>query len=154
MEDRWRIGTAVQVMQLEQYGFLQALENAFERNLRLTLLTFDVVGRIVTGRTSLRAMSGPIEIARFSGMAAAMGVIPTPQLYGLWSHCNWGFLILMPIPILDGGVIALLAIEGLIRRDLSMRVKERIFQVGFIFLILLMGIVIFNDLAKNLPILD
>ena len=153
MEDRWRIGTAVEIIQLEQYGFLQALENSFERNLRLTLLTFDVVGRIVTGRTSLRAMSGPIEIARFSGMAAAMGVIQLLNFMALVS-LQLGIFNLMPIPILDGGVIALLAIEGLIRRDLSMRVKERIFQVGFIFLILLMGIVIFNDLAKNLPILD
>jgi len=153
MEDRWRIGTAVQIMQLEQYGFLQALEKSFERNLRLTLLTFDVVGRIVTGRTSLRAMSGPIEIARFSGMAAAMGVIQLLNFMALVS-LQLGIFNLMPIPILDGGVIALLAIEGLIRRDLSMRVKERIFQVGFVFLILLMGIVIFNDLAKNLPILD
>ena len=56
----------------------------------------------------------------------------------------------MPIPILDGGVIALLAVEGLLG-DLSVKVKERIFQVGFIFLILLMGVVIFNDIAKNLP---
>ena len=153
MEDRWRIGTVVQIMQLEQYGFLQALENSFERNTRLTLLTFEVVGRIVTGRTSLRAMSGPIEIARFSGMAASMGVIQLLNFMALVS-LQLGIFNLMPIPILDGGVIALLAIEGLIRRDLSMRVKERIFQVGFIFLILLMGIVIFNDLAKNLPILD
>jgi regulator of sigma E protease len=153
MEDRWRIGTAVEIMQLEQYGFLQAVKNSFQRNLRLTLLTFDVVGRIVTGRTSLRAMSGPIEIARFSGMAAAMGAIQLLNFMALVS-LQLGIFNLMPIPILDGGVIALLAIEGLIRRDLSMRVKERIFQVGFIFLILLMGIVIFNDLAKNLPILD
>ena len=153
MEDRWRIGTAVQVMQLEQYGFLQAVEHSFQRNLKLTLLTFEVVGRIFTGRTSLRAMSGPIEIARFSGMAAAMGVIQLLNFMALVS-LQLGIFNLMPIPILDGGVIALLGIEGLIRRDLSMRVKERIFQVGFVFLILLMGIVIFNDLAKNLPILD
>ena len=153
MEDRWRIGTAVDYMQLEQFGFLEALEQSFERNLRLTSLTFNVVGRIFTGRTSLRAMSGPIEIARFSGMAAAMGLIPLLNFMALVS-LQLGIFNLMPIPILDGGVIALLAIEGLIRRDLSMRVKERIFQVGFIFLILLMGIVILNDLAKNLPILD
>ena len=153
MEDRWRIGTAVQIMQLEQYGFLEALENAFQRNLRLTLLTFEVVGRIFTGRTSLRAMSGPIEIARFSGMAASMGVLQLLNFMALVS-LQLGIFNLMPIPILDGGVITLLAIEGLIRRDLSLRVKERIFQVGFVFLILLMGIVIFNDLAKNLPILD
>jgi regulator of sigma E protease len=153
MEDRWRIGAAVENMQLEQYGFLQALEKSFERNLRLTLLTFEVVGRIFTGRTSLRAMSGPIEIARFSGMAMAMGLLQLLNFMALVS-LQLGIFNLMPIPILDGGVITLLAIEGLIRRDLSMRVKERIFQVGFVFLILLMGIVIFNDLAKNLPILD
>ena len=57
----------------------------------------------------------------------------------------------MPIPILDGGVIALLALEGLMRRDISISVKERIFQVGFIFLMVLMAIVIFNDIAKTLP---
>jgi regulator of sigma E protease len=153
MEDRWRIGAAIENIQLEQYGFLQALEQSLKRNVRLTLLTFDVVGRIVTGRTSLRAMSGPIEIARFSGMAAAMGAIQLLNFMALVS-LQLGIFNLMPIPILDGGVIALLAIEGLIRRDLSMRVKERIFQVGFVFLILLMGIVIFNDLAKNLPMLN
>ena len=65
-----------------------------------------------------------------------------------------GIFNLFPIPILDGGVIAMLAIEGLIGRDLSLGVKERIFQVGFIFLVLLMGVVIFNDISKNLPFFD
>ena len=153
MEDRWRIGTAVQVMQLEQYGLVEATQKSLERNYRLTMLTFEVVGRIFTGRTSLRAMSGPIEIARYSGMAVAMGLVQLISFMALIS-LQLGIFNLMPIPILDGGVIALLALEALIRRDLSMRVKERIFQVGFVFLILLMGIVIFNDLAKNLPILD
>ena len=64
---------------------------------------------------------------------------------------NLGILNLFPIPVLDGGLIAMLAIEGLIGRDLSMKVKERIFQAGFIFLILLMGVILFNDLSKNLP---
>jgi regulator of sigma E protease len=60
-----------------------------------------------------------------------------------------GIFNLFPIPILDGGVIALLAIEGLMRRDLSLKAKERIFQVGFLFLVLLMSVVIFNDISKN-----
>jgi regulator of sigma E protease len=55
---------------------------------------------------------------------------------------------LLPIPILDGGVIALLVIESLIRRDLSMALKEKIVQVGFVFLILLMGFAVINDLSK------
>jgi len=153
MEGQWRIGTTIQVMELEQYGFFGALSRSMERNYRLTTLTFEVVGRIFTGRTSLKAMSGPIEIARFSGMAAALGGTQLLNFMALIS-LQLGIFNLMPIPILDGGVIALLGIEGLIRRDLSLRLKERIFQVGFVFLILLMGVVIFNDLAKNLPILN
>ena len=124
-----------------------------KRNYELTLLIFEIVGRIVTGRTSLRALSGPIEIARFSGQAAAMGAIPLMGLMALIS-LNLGILNLFPIPVLDGGMIALLAIEGLRGRDLSVGVKERISQIGFFFLILLMGIVIFNDLSKNFPILE
>ncbi len=153
MDGRWRIGTTIQVMELEKYGFIESLSRSLERNYRLTMLTFEVVGRIFTGRTSLKAMSGPIEIARFSGMAAALGGTQLLNFMALVS-LQLGIFNLMPIPILDGGVIALLGFEGLIRRDLSIRVKERIFQVGFVFLMLLMGIVIFNDLAKNLPILD
>jgi len=153
MDGRWRIGTTVQIMELEKYGFFESLSRSLERNYRLTMLTFEVVGRIFTGRTSLKAMSGPIEIARFSGMAAALGGTQLLNFMALVS-LQLGIFNLMPIPILDGGVIALLGFEGLIRRDLSIRVKERIFQVGFVFLMLLMGIVIFNDLAKNFPILD
>ena len=63
-----------------------------------------------------------------------------------------GVFNLLPIPILDGGVILLLLIEGLIRRDLSLNLKERIVQVGFVFLILLMGFVVFNDLSKIIDI--
>ena len=155
MDERWRIGTMVAGpgFELEKYGFMGAVNKSIERNYRLTVLTFQVLGKIFSGRTSLRVMSGPIEIARFSGMAASMGVLQLLNFMALVS-LNLGILNLMPIPILDGGVIALLVVETIMRRDLSIRVKERIFQVGFIFLMLLMGIVIFNDVAKNLPILD
>ena len=102
MADRWRIGTVVQVMQLEQYGLADSVVKSFERNYRLTLLTFEVVGRIITGRTSLKAMSGPIEIARYSGMAAAMGAVQLLNFMALVS-LQLGIFNLMPIPILDGG---------------------------------------------------
>jgi regulator of sigma E protease len=62
-----------------------------------------------------------------------------------------GILNLLPIPILDGGMILLLLIEGTIRRDISMRIKERIYQLAFVFLVLFVGLVIYNDLVKNVP---
>ena len=155
MDQSVRIGIEVSLLVTvtEKYGFFRAVAKSVKRNYELTLLIFEIVGRIISGRTSFRALSGPIEIARFSGQAAAMGAIPLMGLMALIS-LNLGILNLFPIPILDGGVIALLAIEGLRGRDLSVGVKERISQIGFFFLILLMGIVIFNDLSKNFPILE
>ena len=115
----------------------------------MAVLTFVTVGRLVTGNSSMKQLSGPIEIAKFSGRAAILGLVPLLGLMAVIS-LQLGLLNLLPIPILDGGLIALLAVEGLMGRDLSLEMKERIFKVGFVFIVLLMGVVLFNDLAKNL----
>ena len=65
---------------------------------------------------------------------------------------NLGIFNLLPIPILDGGVILLLFLEGLMRRDISLRIKERVYQAAFVFLLLFAAMVIYNDLAKTLPV--
>ncbi len=146
-----RIGISLyRPTQIEKFGVFESISQSIQHNYQVTLLTFDILGRILTGRASLRTMSGPIEIARFSGLAAKEGAFALLKLMALIS-LQLGIFNLLPIPILDGGVIALLAIEGVMRRDLSMRVKERIFQVGFIFLIVLMGIIIINDISKHIP---
>ena len=150
IDGRWRIGTVVNLVRVQKHGLLEAIQKSLERNYRLTALTFNVLGRIITGRTSVQTLSGPIEIARYSGRAASTGGIQLLSFMAFVS-LQLGILNLMPIPILDGGVIALLALEGLMRRDISINVKERIFQVSFIFLMVLMAIVIFNDIAKTLP---
>ncbi len=150
IDGRWRIGTMVNLFHLQKYGLLESLRKSVERNYRLTTLTFSVLGRIISGKTSIRTLSGPIEIARYSGKAASTGGIQLLSFMAFVS-LQLGILNLMPIPILDGGIIAILALEGLMRRDLSINIKERIFQVSFIFLMLLMAIVIFNDIAKTLP---
>ena len=151
-----RIGIVMEVKATyvtEKYGLSEAVAKSIKRNYELTLLIFSIVGKIISGHTSLQALSGPIEIAHFSGKAAAMGAVPLMELMALIS-LNLGILNLFPIPILDGGVIALLVFEGLRGRDLSVGVKERISQMGFVLLILLMAIVIYNDLSKNLPIFE
>jgi regulator of sigma E protease len=151
MDDSVRIGISLyRPTQIEKFGVFESVKQSIEHNYQVTLLTFDILGRILTGRASLRTMSGPIEIARYSGLAAKEGAFALLKLMALIS-LQLGIFNLLPIPILDGGVIALLAIEGVMRRDLSMRVKERIFQIGFIFLIVLMGIIIINDISKHIP---
>jgi regulator of sigma E protease len=137
---------------LQKFGIIGAISQSIRRNYELSSLTFKIIGRIIKGSASVRTLSGPIEIARISGSAARTG---SPRLFfgflGLVS-LQLGVFNLLPIPILDGGVILLLLIEGLIGRDLSLNLKERIVQVGFVFLILLMGFVVFNDLSKIIDI--
>jgi len=117
---------------------------------RMTLQTFRVIGQLLTGKTSIRQMSGPVGIAQISGDAARSGIQTLIMFMGVIS-LQLGIFNLLPIPILDGGHLAILAFESMIRRDLPLKVKERILEVGFYLLILLMLIVTFNDIVVHLP---
>ena len=112
-------------------------------------VTFEVLGRILTRRMSARSLSGPIGIAQISGEAYRAGL---PELLMLVSFISLqlGIFNLLPIPILDGGMILVLFIEGLMRRDMSLQVKERFAQVGIVFLLLLAVFVTYNDIIKTI----
>jgi regulator of sigma E protease len=146
-----RIGIALgHVTVVEKYGVMAAVGKSIEHNRKITALVFRFLRSLITGRASMKNISGPIEIAKVSGEAAREGIKPLLQLM-LLITLQLGIINLLPIPVLDGGVIFLLLFEGLIRRDLSVAAKEKIQYVGFIFLMLVMGFVIVNDLSK-LPI--
>ena len=95
------------------------------------------------------------EIERFHAMVAEVGAFLAAEtpLLGISAaiSLNLGIFNLLPIPILDGGVIMLLLVESLIRRDISLAIKERIYQAAFVFLVLFAAMVIYNDLVKTLP---
>src|SRR5437588_7646108 len=106
---------------------------------------------MVQGKISPRAVSGPIGIAQDAGYAAEQkGWTPLMELTAGIS-LNLGIFNLLPIPILDGGVILLLLIESLMRRDISIQIKERIYQAAFVFLLLFAVTVIYNDIVKAVP---
>ncbi len=116
-----------------------------------SFLIMEVLQRIFTHKVSVSQLSGPVGIARMAGEAAEMkGWYPKFGLAGEIS-LNLGILNLMPFPILDGGLLLLLLIESLIRRDISVNVKERIYQAAFVVLMVFFAFVIFNDVTK-LPI--
>ncbi len=110
-------------------------------------MMFEVVARLFRGRLSLRTLGGPIDITRQSGEAAQRGFLDLVYFMALIS-LNLAVLNILPIPILDGGHILVLAVEGTIRRDLSLRLKERIVQLGLVFLLVIFGIVMYNDILK------
>ena len=90
---------------------------------------------------------GPVAIAQLSGESAQLGWIALMTLMASIS-LNLGLLNLMPIPVLDGGHIFIMALEGLVRRDFSVRVKEKMLLAGFVVLMMLMVTVIYNDLTR------
>ena len=113
-------------------------------------MTLGLVGRLFVGRASVKTMSGPLDIAKFSGEAARQGAVPFVALMAAIS-LQLGIFNLLPIPVLDGGHLFLLGLEGIVRHDFSLRVKERILQVGFLMILALLTVVLYNDVAKNLP---
>jgi regulator of sigma E protease len=132
----------------KQFGLGGAIAQSVRRNYEMSVTTFKIIGRIFQGSASVKNLSGPIEIARVSGSVARTGDLRYfISFIGLIS-LNLGIFNLLPIPIVDGGVITLLLIEGIMGRDISLALKERILQAGFVFLILLMSFVVFNDLSR------
>jgi len=151
-EQRYRLGFLNKSeTKVTTLPFTQAFKLSLEQNKKYSLLILELAKKIVQRKVSLRAVSGPIGIAQDAGYAAQQkGWTPLMELTAGIS-LNLGIFNLLPIPILDGGVILFLLIEGLMRRDVSLRIKERVYQAAFVFLVLFAVMVIYNDLMKTLP---
>jgi regulator of sigma E protease len=132
-------------------SFPQAFSLSLEENKKYSMLLLELAKRLVEGKVSPRMVSGPIGIAQEAGYAAQQkGWSPLLALTSGIS-LNLGVFNLLPIPILDGGVIFFLLIESLMGRDISLRIKERVYQAAFVFLVLFAVMVIYNDLVKTIP---
>jgi regulator of sigma E protease len=144
-----RIGADINTFEVRsvKLGPVAAVKMSFQRNWEWSRMIVQTLAGLLTRETSVKQLMGPVAIADLSGTAAAQGWV---QLFSLMAmiSLNLGLLNLMPIPVLDGGHIAILAMEGLSRRDFSMRVKEKMLLVGFALLLMLMGTVIYNDLTR------
>ena len=148
----YRLGFASALpIKVEKLPFGAALAKSVDENKRFSGLILELVRKMVQHKVSMKQIDGPIGIAKASGEAAMQpGWSPIIRLTAMIS-LNLGIFNLFPIPIMDGGVILLLFIESLMRRDISMKVKERIYQVAFVLLVLFAAVVIFNDLTKTVP---
>jgi regulator of sigma E protease len=133
-------------------GPIDAIGMSIKRNYENAGLIFMTIGQLITRETSTRQLMGPLAIAQLSGESAQQGWVPLFALMATIS-LNLGLLNLLPIPVLDGGHIFIMALEGLARRDFSIRVKEKMFLAGFAVLLMLMVTVIYNDLTR-IPIFE
>jgi regulator of sigma E protease len=128
-------------------GAIGAARMAVEKNVQYAGLIFQTVWGLITRETSPKQLMGPVAIAQLSGESAQLGWI---ALFSLMAQIslNLGLLNLLPIPVLDGGHIFIMAMEGVARRDFSTRMKEKMLLAGFVVLMTLMVTVIYNDLTR------
>jgi regulator of sigma E protease len=151
VEKRYRVGISTLQMKVTTLPLAAAFHKSIEQNKEGSLLILELLQKMIQRKISIRTIEGPIGIGRAAGEAATeKGWTPLMALTAAIS-LNLGIFNLLPIPILDGGVILLLFIESLIGRDISLQIKERIYQAAFVFLVLFAVMVIYNDLAKTLP---
>ena len=146
----FRIGFQSNPVRVDRLPFDKAIAHSLRTNRKDSLLILELVEKMVERKVSMKQVAGPIGIGVVAGEAAEQGLIPLTRLAALIS-LNLGIFNLLPIPIMDGGLVLLLVVESIMRHDISQQVKERIYQAAFVFLILFGVIVIYNDLMRTLP---
>jgi len=135
-------------MMMVKENFRGALSRSIDKNVEYGTLIFKVLGKLVRREASMKSVDGPIGIMKQTAEFYDIGFGALLQLMAMIS-LNLGLMNLLPIPILDGGVMLLLLVEGIMRQDLSLAFKERVVQVSFVFLLTLMVFVLYNDVVKN-----
>jgi regulator of sigma E protease len=142
-----RIGVGPKLV-VKRFGFTSAVKESVAWSVNMTKQTFQILGRLVTAQISPKTMMGPLGIAKASGDAARAGIGSMFYLVAVIS-LQIGIMNLFPLPPLDGGHLAILAGEGLLRRDFTFEVKAWIMNAGAMVLFLLIGLVLYSDLSKT-----
>ena len=151
-ETAWLFGISVgQEHSFRKVGFSEAITSSVRATANGTVQVIQIVGQLLTGKLAVKELQSVVGIANAAGHAVQEGTYEVVALMAALS-INLGILNLLPIPILDGGHILLLSLEGIRRRDFSMAFKERFIQVGLVFLLVLIVYVMYNDVMRMLPL--
>ena len=149
---RWMIGVSQEVkwnIEKTSLSLPAAFSESVKQNAKYATLIVEMLKGIAERRVSAKNLSGPIGIAGQATQAAHEGPLSFLTLMSMVS-LNLAILNLLPIPILDGAHILTLLIEMVMGRDISLNVKEGMLKVGFVFLMMLMVFVIYNDIARRI----
>ncbi len=138
-------------MVFKRYGLWKAIQNGIRNVGQSFMLTFYVLGKLLTGGLSIKTLGGPILIAKMTGEAAQVGLSSLISFVAFLS-LQLGILNLLPIPVLDGGHVMFLALEAVLRRPVNIKIREAAQQIGFILLLVFILIISYNDIRRVLPI--
>lgn len=131
----------------KKHGFLESVRLGFEKTIEFVDLTFITLQKLLTFNLSIKTLGGPVMIAQMSGQAAAAGLSTFLSLLAMIS-ISLGILNLLPIPVLDGGMLLFLAIEAIRKKPLSRRTMEVAQSIGAAVLITLIAVVSYNDVMR------
>jgi len=131
----------------KKHGFFESLRLGFDKTIESVDLTFITLKKLITFNLSIKTLGGPVMIAQMSGQAAAAGLSAFLSLLAMIS-ISLGVLNLLPIPVLDGGMILFLVIEAIRKKPLSRKVMEVSQSIGAGLLITLIAVVSYNDVMR------
>ena len=134
----------------KQYSFFPAIGGSIKQNTKLAFMLLHYLRDLITGEASAKQVGGPIEIASMSRKFFRQGFFAMMWFIAFVS-LQLGIINLFPIPVLDGGHILVLTLEGIFRRDFSLKLKQVVMQIGFTIFIFLIVFLILNDIVRRLP---
>ncbi len=131
-----------------RYGFFEAFEQSIVNIRDYTLLTYKMISKVVKGDIAFgSAFGGPVKIAKFAAKSAENGIISFLYFLAALS-LSLAIINIIPFPGLDGGHLVIVLIEAVLRRELSIKVKMAIQNIGFVLLLILTAIIIYNDIIS------
>jgi regulator of sigma E protease len=142
-----RIGIQASNVRFEKIPAIELIPEAVGITARTIKNTAVGLWQIISGRRPIEELGGPIKMAQVAGQVASIGPWEFVQLLAFFS-INLGFINLLPVPMLDGGHLALYAVEAVRRRPLGERAQEWLFRGGLAALMTLMLVATFNDLGS------
>jgi len=131
----------------EQFGPIAAIGKSFERTWQLIVLSFEMIGKLITGDVSVKNLGGPISMAEGAGTSAGFGFVYFLGFLAFIS-INLGIINILPLPVLDGGHLVYYLIELLTGKPVPEKVQEAGFKFGALALLCIMSIAILNDLSR------
>jgi regulator of sigma E protease len=131
--------------EFKTYGFFKSISLGYNDIVTMTNLTFNMFGKVFKGQIAFgKAFGGPIKIAQVATSSADAGIGSYLYFLALLS-LSLAIINIMPFPVLDGGHLLIIIIEGIIKREIPVKIKVGIQNVGFVILLLLMAFILYND---------
>ena len=130
------------------FGFFESIYKGLDDIVKYTDLTFNMLGKVFTGKVEFgKAFGGPVKIAQYAAKTADIGISSFLYFLALLS-LSLAIINIMPFPVLDGGHLLIILIEGITKREIPIRIKIAIQNTGLVILLLLMAFIIYNDILS------